>query len=668
MFFSEKSFKIRKTKKYLEKIKETLGELRDYTTMIQIASQIAKELKKDKKDIEVFFSSNSPKDKMLFDYFNDINKDLLKELKKVPETVKGEDWKTFKEYVSAEIERSPKNEFENIAFAGGGAKGMAYPGSIRAFAENEIHFKRVSGTSAGAITALPFALGYSPRKIESIVYNYDFTNFIYESNFHKNPLLNKLFSTFDSKTEALMHRTVYLDTFKKEFEKPFFKYLIYSGKLKEIGINIDRGNVRASGLKSTMAHIEELLETNKVNLEARKRLYKEMDVPLKKIVQMAQKKARKAFVKSVKEEKPHIKEKVLDEMIGQGFKNEKDAIREFFRMYRHEDVIEEFFGDLIENKLSTLGKKKLEAVERGLSKPENLRKINFKQFRKLVEAYPESHLKDLTVCVCQKLSDNPLKILDKDNYKQIDVSADNKEKMIREIPLKVAVRMSMNLPGAYSSYVYKGRKYVDGGVRANFPLHHFDKALKIPRAKTMGLCLAPEDTLRRTSNINHMGTPEESAVIDETKPLKAFFIKLKNTFSRAVAYMRADKLDNNKPFDPLDLTRVGVINVMDVGTIDFAIHKEEKLKLFKQGYETACDMMQPHYNAQLRYYKERVRTLYEYVEKTIKELPKEDIEKHILTKGRNEEYEIIKSKMKQWNVLESEREYNIKSRISRAFK
>ena len=56
---------------------------------------------------------------------------------------------------------SPKvNNYENLVLAGGGNKGIAYFGALRYFAQKNQSFKRIAGTSAGAITAGLMAVGY----------------------------------------------------------------------------------------------------------------------------------------------------------------------------------------------------------------------------------------------------------------------------------------------------------------------------------------------------------------------------------------------------------------------------------------------------------------------------------------------------------------------------
>ena len=53
----------------------------------------------------------------------------------------------------------------DIVFEGGGAKGSAFVGALRALAEKGHKHRRLIGTSAGAITATLLAAGYEPDEM-----------------------------------------------------------------------------------------------------------------------------------------------------------------------------------------------------------------------------------------------------------------------------------------------------------------------------------------------------------------------------------------------------------------------------------------------------------------------------------------------------------------------
>lgn len=54
-------------------------------------------------------------------------------------------------------------------FSGGGVKAFAFLGALKVLDEHKIHFKRVAGTSAGAIVASFLAAGYNTKEIEELL-------------------------------------------------------------------------------------------------------------------------------------------------------------------------------------------------------------------------------------------------------------------------------------------------------------------------------------------------------------------------------------------------------------------------------------------------------------------------------------------------------------------
>ncbi len=73
-----------------------------------------------------------------------------------------------------------KTNFENMALEGGGVWGIAYAGAVVELDKIGIltNIKRVAGTSAGSITALLLALGYSSREIHTIMSELDYSRFL----------------------------------------------------------------------------------------------------------------------------------------------------------------------------------------------------------------------------------------------------------------------------------------------------------------------------------------------------------------------------------------------------------------------------------------------------------------------------------------------------------
>ncbi len=65
-----------------------------------------------------------------------------------------------------------------LVFSGGGAKGLAHIGVLKALEENNIPIDYVVGTSMGGIVGGMYAAGYSPSEIETIALSEDFQNWV----------------------------------------------------------------------------------------------------------------------------------------------------------------------------------------------------------------------------------------------------------------------------------------------------------------------------------------------------------------------------------------------------------------------------------------------------------------------------------------------------------
>ena len=74
-------------------------------------------------------------------------------------------------------------QFRNLIFEGGGVKGIAYVGAMQGLEQRQIlkDIKRIGGTSAGAINALLFSLGYSIPEQRDILNSTNFKKFMDDS-------------------------------------------------------------------------------------------------------------------------------------------------------------------------------------------------------------------------------------------------------------------------------------------------------------------------------------------------------------------------------------------------------------------------------------------------------------------------------------------------------
>lgn len=65
-----------------------------------------------------------------------------------------------------------------LVFSGGGAKGLAHIGVLKALEENNIPIDYIVGTSMGGIVGGMYASGYSPAEIEAVALSPDFQNWV----------------------------------------------------------------------------------------------------------------------------------------------------------------------------------------------------------------------------------------------------------------------------------------------------------------------------------------------------------------------------------------------------------------------------------------------------------------------------------------------------------
>ncbi|GAA3977964.1 patatin-like phospholipase family protein [Pedobacter ginsengiterrae] len=65
-----------------------------------------------------------------------------------------------------------------LVFSGGGAKGLAHIGTLKALEENHIPIDYITGTSMGGIVGAMYAAGYTPSQIEKIALSDEFQNWV----------------------------------------------------------------------------------------------------------------------------------------------------------------------------------------------------------------------------------------------------------------------------------------------------------------------------------------------------------------------------------------------------------------------------------------------------------------------------------------------------------
>lgn len=81
---------------------------------------------------------------------------------------------------------SAKAQQVGLVFSGGGAKGLAHIGVLKALEENHIPIDYIVGTSMGGVVGAMYAAGYTPQQIEQLALSSDFQDWVsgrYDSDY-----------------------------------------------------------------------------------------------------------------------------------------------------------------------------------------------------------------------------------------------------------------------------------------------------------------------------------------------------------------------------------------------------------------------------------------------------------------------------------------------------
>ena len=133
--------------------------------------------------------------------------------------------------------------YADLVCKGGGVKGIALVGALLYFEECGYIWKKVAGTSVGAIVASLVAVGYTAKEIYDIMLKIDYHKFADKNTLQSIPLIGPPTSLFYSKG---IHAGDYVESFLSEkFEqkgKKYFKDIYENGesKLKVIASDVTR--------------------------------------------------------------------------------------------------------------------------------------------------------------------------------------------------------------------------------------------------------------------------------------------------------------------------------------------------------------------------------------------------------------------------------------------
>lgn len=545
---------------------------------------------------------------------------------------------------------------ETLVLQGGGEKGVGYAGVIDVLAATGKldHIKYVGGTSAGALMGLPVALGFSSLEINDIVKQGRFAQFFSESTTlakfttGTSLRLKRLFGTLDPS------KTPYLEGFNlTEFSKKFMvpalseETGISQKKLKEMGD----------------VELHQMISNERFNLDA---VYKN---------------ARADFDSMLISEGRNVEVGVLQFSGLPGRPESLQAAITSVRSLRgplhpEKDLIESFIADIIESGVSRyIDNNPNSRMAHILDDKEKIRSMNFsdlqglaqetdhKSFKEFGVAVTRSHIFRLTwIPRAYEKTMNSIKSVlgnkDQDKgYGPKDSNTSFEPVFVRsggensiDMPIKKAVRTSMNLPVLFGAISHEGGSYYDGGINNNYPhrmfLDKYDGNVAKAEERTIGFILSTIDsdmenaTIENLVNVardfiaveleNHPDTMVEKIknagndflyfskdfgknivkgnFVDAGKQgLSVLKYPLKKTTGFLVDFIMSR--NNSAVPSAQILANTGVINTGNVGTADFHLNQDDKNDLAEEGTRAALRMLSAESDGELMYSKGRLLSL-----------------------------------------------------------
>ena len=518
---------------------------------------------------------------------------------------------------------------EVLILQGGGAKGMAYSGIVEVLEDSGLlkGIKRVGGTSAGALMGLPIALGYSADDINDIVRHSRFAQFYAESTI-KFKTVTKLVDAVSSKSleEHQWHEGNMLTKFANEFFLPELAlrsqctvkaWSHYSDTEAQEEIRL----IEEGEHPNCTVSLQQIYDTSMANFNKHLKSKKIQPGALGFHGLLARSEAFQAALTCVRIKRPHTVE--------------------------ISDSIEDFIGDIIQERLKQVSSSDLAKIYPPIRTIDDMRNITFTQLKALGELEPSYGFKEFGVAVTDSflpvtLSNYKRKLIrDKElserqepdpgtgdydtggDFKPVFVRASSEHHEYIDMPIKKAVRASMNLPFVFKAMQVGGMRLVDGGLATNFPrklfADEYDTQEQV-RENTIGFMLsALEDNIENealqelarngTSPVGidvHFEPERFSRKLSKVKdgllsPLASIKTGL-GAVMGSVASIAIKNLMRANTMPSLEtLDNIGVINTGTIGTGDFHASVSDREKLHAAGVQAAHELLRWDADKDLRF-------------------------------------------------------------------
>lgn len=455
--------------------------------------------------------------------------------------------------------RKPK-DIEYLVFQGGGGKGVAYAGVLKALEEKGVlpftpgapkEIKGIAGTSAGAITALLLSMGYTSDEIDA---NYLTKPEVFNA-FFDGPDNGSYRTVSSFNTPGRSDRSINIDLNEtvEDFIKNSRDLSAQNPLIRTLAVSLlgfMQSNAQYQGLLKEPAHevIFMLLKGSDTTHHTNALVGKFSGTLLKSVIDLIITQfVKSGFPDTSNEEQNAITSKLKEDAHGHIYNLLFD--RGLFPGF----TVRNFFIKAIEDRFKTLFNEKIDGG-----------RINFKTFY------------EYTKC---NLVFTGVNILKKDfQYFSKDHTPD--------FPVAEAAAISMNLPFAFKPVYVEGGEleglWIDGGTVNNLPLHAFDYVEKRELLKRYheDLYAYLHPGTLAFSLVSSLDGKEESKSWKDEFPVIGFASHL------------IDRLwDPNESQIKRDIEREQIIRIPygELSTMDFTPGDDIKSEPIKQAYDIVMD-------------------------------------------------------------------------------
>lgn len=474
---------------------------------------------------------------------------------------------------------------EVVIYQGGGARAMAYLGVHEDLEDRGLAkgIKYVAGTSAGALIGLPIALGCSTETIRQIMLEGRFAQFFASST--------KLFRAGNHALQLLGLRDIRKDP-------------ALEGKLLvKFAKNHFLPELEAALSGSTLT-VHSLLHMPENNLQHELSMLDKPHRHHNKLEHVFNR-ARESFEESMRRAGKEHLVKALDfsGLCGREayYQGALTSIR-INRSKRIEgDAIESFLGDIVQHRVSLVSDSILQSLRPEIRTVEEMRDITFDQLRQLTVLAPHMGFKELGVAITETKW----------------VITGNKAVTCRagegyvDMPIKKAVRASMNLPLIFRAVKHNGKSHFDGGITNNFGISIFSDKFSSPAEygrKLRGYMLSTMDNdveARLYKKYLKSRVLTKIPLLEVITGLPAQALKkikrmsIKGYLGGAVEnFMDAN---NKSQPEQTDFRNIAFISTGRVSTDQFNIDKRERVLLANSGYMASSFLNGFDYDPAFRY-------------------------------------------------------------------